>query len=304
MALGVIELATVLGGGVVVVVFVLLLRGRRLSTDGEPDTTETDIPESEPAAATDADADADATADSDAASAADPEAETSHDSAPLSRAPHETTAFTTPQVGIGIVESRALQNRRGNVPAQVIARQLSQALDQGAINHRIDVHDTPVVPPAEGTVGSGTPVWWRDNGADAVSAAPHANLLLVNAPGGGGTYGSWCVVGAGGIDTNVSVTETRTDSIGAGVFAALHECGHALGLAHDLDAETPGKQHTGEGWNEDGRWHLTPMNVDHGVTNACGVAIPPRNHDTVAYHLTYTDCSIDRFVAELEEVDS
>jgi hypothetical protein len=196
---------------------------------------------------------------------------------------------------ITITSSKALQNRVGEAPAPMMARQIHFALTMADLPHRVVVTDESgtVVPPAEGTVGSGAPAWWKNNGADKISAVGDANLLLVDQVGGGGTFNEWATVGAGGIHRNGMATEVRADPAGASLFAGLHELAHCFQVDHDYDQDEPGYQHTGIGWNgSDKRWHLHPMNYDHGVMNACGEEIPKREYDKTAYHLTFTDCTV------------
>jgi hypothetical protein len=217
--------------------------------------------------------------------------------APPAPLTHDTDADRVAQVTI--TTSQALQSRAGTAPATSIARQLHAALTRAGLPHRITVVNATVTPPAEGTVGSGTPHWWADHGAAALQDAGvpvgDANLLLVDQVGGGGTLQRWLTVGAGGIDEPLRTAPRREGEAGASIFAALHEVGHAFGLAHDLDKSTAGKQHTGRGWNADDRWHLTPMNVDHGVTNACGRVVPTREFDEEVWELFYDSCTVSRW---------
>lgn len=103
---------------------------------------------------------------------------------------------------------RALQERCGTAPAETTTRQIHRALRQTGLRHRIDVVDAEPVPPAEGTVGSGSPAWWRDHGSEYVEPC-EANPLLVDQVGVGGMYGQWCVVGAGGVETDLPAVDRR-----------------------------------------------------------------------------------------------
>lgn len=219
----------------------------------------------------------------------------------LATAPHEYRPGDegpADRVLLTIATSKALASRTGAAPAESVARQFHRALEAADLPHRIEVHAAlEPVPPAEGTVGSGAPGWWRREGEritrDADEAAGDANLLLVDQVGGGGTYGTWNVVGAGGCTIDLPAAASRSGPEGDSLSAALHEIGHTFGLPHDLDPDVPGDQHTGEGWNGDGAWHRTPMTVDHGVTNACGTAVPEREHNDVVQHLEFTDCTVE-----------
>lgn len=201
------------------------------------------------------------------------------------------------QARITIVASRVLQARCGHAPARSIARQLHDALLAHDVPHRITVPAASgaAEPPAEGTVGSGTPAWWRDRGASILDAPGDANLLLVDQVGGGGAYGRWAVVGAGGIDTDLPAADARAGPAADSLTAALHEVGHAFGVGHDLDADRAGDQHTGHGWNGRDGWHRTPMCVANGITNACGTPVPERAHDDVVQELHYTGCTIENW---------
>lgn len=202
---------------------------------------------------------------------------------------------------VTIVASQTLHDRVGGAAARTAARQLHDALAAIDVPHvvRVPRASGAVDPPAESTVGSGTPAWWRERGgallgehalgeADVVG---DANVLLVDQVTGGGTYGRWCVAGGGGLDADLPATGARDGPAGDSLSAVLHELIHAFGVGHDLDSEERGKQHTGLGWNEDGTWHRTPACVDNGVRNACGERVPGREHEAVVQELQYTGCT-------------
>lgn len=195
---------------------------------------------------------------------------------------------------IVLATSNKLASKHGSAPANTAARQIHYALKDHDIAHHVVVSDASIDPPAEGTVGSGTPGWWKENGADELDTVGNANLLLVDQVGGGGTYGPWAVVGAGAIDKQYPAARASKSAVGDCLSAALHELLHVYGVGHDLD-DSEGKQHTGMGWNNDRHeeWHRTPACVDNGIVNACGDPVEGREYDTVVQELYYTGCTVE-----------
>lgn len=206
-----------------------------------------------------------------------------------------TDEFDGPTVDVTITSSNQLLASNGRAPEQTVARYLAAAFEDAEHNYRIRCDFSAVNPPAEGTVGSGTPDWWRTKSLSETRSSAHVDMLLVDQQGGGGTYGGRCVVGAGGIDENLPVREYGEGAAFGCIHAALHEVAHVLQIPHDLDDEQQGKQHTGEGWNENDKWHYTPMNVDNGVENNCGKHIPKREYDERVHHVRWTDCTAEKF---------
>lgn len=223
------------------------------------------------------------------------DADTDEPSETLPEPPFEFTRADAAPSRVVIAASNQLRDKHGDAPAHTVARQIHAALSEYEIPHQVLVDNSEIDPPAEGTVGSGTPAWWRDSGAAHLQTYGNANLLLVDQVGGGGTYGPWAVVGAGGIGVDLAAVQSLSGPDADCLSAALHELLHIYGVSHDFDDEANGKQHTGLGWNhrETETWHRTPACVDNDVINACGEAVPARRYDDTVQELMYSQCTVD-----------
>jgi len=204
---------------------------------------------------------------------------------PLIREVHGTKTLH-----IKIWQSENLTEEKGRVPEQTIAHNLATALEHSFINYRIDFGLETQHPPDEDVRGD-TPGWWREKREDGeIDEAKNSNLLLLNHIGGGGTYGDSAVVGCGQIDQYTPHQRYGRGGAHGNIHAALHEVGHNEDLAHDMDEDQPGNQHTGLGWNEGGEWYYTPTNAGNDTNNFCGEKIPKRVEQSPVYVHEYAPC--------------
>lgn len=206
-----------------------------------------------------------------------------------------------------IFVGRHLYDKYGHSPSRATKKFVERAFANGFVSHDVTVVNQPVMTPDDPGVGRRTVAWFDprkprppdtppkmiDSFDGSVPWSTHSNILLVDSSGGGGTFGAYSAVGADEMDRVPTWTPAGSQPIYNQLHNVLHEIGHNLGLGHDMDAGTPGNQHTGVGWNDDSteRWYRTPTTAGNGVTNECGRNIPNRQYSDASYLLTYTPCA-------------
>lgn len=196
-----------------------------------------------------------------------------------------------------IYQTTDLYGVNDRTPERIVARQLSHALDQLGINHRIHYG----FPPRDSekfdkrsTCGehdgkrSGYYRWrrWIDQEKIPFVARDSNMLIMETGSGGCGALGgNVCTTPGKYISRDPGEPITAEDSRWAmNISACLHEVGHNMGFEHD--------PHPGYGYNDDtlGKWFRTPNQNANPVTNLCGEQIERRQYNQIVSVLEYNDC--------------
>lgn len=208
-------------------------------------------------------------------------------------------------VCLSIRQTEALTEANGRSPEQTVAVYLKNALHRA--NHKYEItfdHEPVSVESQQATCGEGSAFkeWSEIVSNEAVDhLRKDSNVLITNARGGGCGYigGNVCTTPGAEIRRYRSYQKTGVGQPYRNIQANLHEVGHNLGAAHDMDDDTFGKQHPGMGWNEDGRWHRTPTCAGNGAPNYCGEMVEEREQslDDAVRHLYYHDCFVENVLS-------
>jgi hypothetical protein len=212
-----------------------------------------------------------------------------------------------PIVDVTLRRSRALDERNGQIPEEMAAVFTSTALSQAGFGYRIRFGFDPVDSPDEVAHCSGeSHDWYETVVADWDEAARDANLLLVDADGGGCGQGWPPRVGTvpgRHLDERREYESEGSDRFHSTVQSILHELGHCLGSHHDHDPENPDDQHPGMGWNDhdDRVYRYTPTAFGNDLVNRCGEQVPKREYDTGVRVHEFHDCAVELFETELRD---
>lgn len=152
-----------------------------------------------------------------------------------------------PHVEVAIYHSQALHDRNGDAPPHAVAKYAAEALDRAGFTYTVHHDFEPQDPPTDGP-HDGAYDWWTEQRDAIPRVAPHSNMLLLDARGGGlaGVTGRFGVAPGQHITYIPPLLERGYTDEYRNIRAGLHEIGHNLGGKHADNMHTPPRMF----WNE------------------------------------------------------